>query len=65
MRLAFCQYLTHSECLIALLSSLALVHSIVRLAALKTRSDSALIAIAESTSIAICESARYESLCDV
>ena len=54
----------HSNCSIVLLLSLALVYGIVRLVALNTRSDSALIAIAERTSIAIFDSAGYMRLCD-
>ena len=58
IRPALCQCLRHSNCSIVTLDRLALVHVTVRLASLKTRSDSALIAIVDRISIAICDSCR-------
>ena len=60
----FCQCLRHSVASILSPSSLALIHNTVRLAALKTHSDWALFAMANSTSIAITDNAKYDCLCD-
>jgi hypothetical protein len=59
----FCQCLRHSICSIIAPSSRALVYGIVLLAALNTRSDTALIATTKSVSIAILDSCRYDVLC--